>query len=137
MGYYDHLECSVDVTVRIAERSCTRYAPTIEIGVMYDGIEAKKRGIFTYGDIVDISVPCLCSYPSEEVIVWNHIEDGFAVDLVTINANGRQYIYDASTYSTFELDIHLKNDACWYYDSNPPHASFLRWATPLEFQIDT
>jgi len=135
MSNYNHLECSIEASLRIAERSCTRYAPTTQLQVIYEGISVTKRGTFTYGDVIDFSVPCTCFYSSEEVLVWNYSEDGFALDLVTINVNGNQHIYDASTYTTWDLDMHLKNDACWYYDNNSQDP--MRWGTPLVFDINT
>jgi len=133
MNNYDHLECSVDITVRIAQASCTQYAPTTQIMALYDGIIVSKSGIFTYGDMVDISVPCTCYNEDDTVDIRNGITDGFAVDLVIINADGNQYIYDASTYSTAELDVHLKNDECWYFDMDGNH---WRWMTSLKFHLD-
>jgi len=134
MSNYDHLECAINVSVRIAERSCTRYAPTTQLEVYYDGISVTKTGIFTYGDVVDIDVPSTCFYSAEELVLWNTIGDGFAVDLVIVNADGDQYIYDASTYTTWDLDMHLKNDACWYFDNDSQ--DHMRWGVPLMFELD-
>jgi len=130
MAGYD---CDISVSLRIAQQSCTQYAPTNQLEVGYGPISVTKTGTFTYGNVIDFTIPTTCSYSPEEVIVKNDVDNGFAVDLVTVNVDGDQYTYDASTYTTWDLDMHLKNDACWYFDKD---SVAFRWATPLVFELE-
>jgi len=132
--------CGIDVSVRIAESSCTPYSPTNELKVTYqEGPYGSiiqnlvtKTGSFSYGDVVDFTMPNACVSDSGVVSVFNDVSNGFAVDLVTVTTANDEFVFDAATYSTYALDMHLKNDACWYFDKDSMQT---RYNTPLELVV--
>jgi len=125
--------CDLEVSVRIAQSSCIQYAPTTTITLAQESNTDTKTGTYTYGDTIDFVLTDLClDFDDGEFILYNEITDGFAVDLVTASIGGNDYVFDASTYSTYDLDLHLANDECWYYDYD---STQWQYNSPLHFYI--